>query len=96
MCGRGDATGCSLISVIAPPDPLPDWLIRLLNDPADRSFAPTRGDRPRGDRASGEARMPARRAGDALDGAIVKGFAFGVSGLVWVAVLVMTTRHFLH
>lgn len=75
---------------MAPSDPLPDWLIRLLDTAADRSFAPTRGDRPRG-----EAQPPPRRAGDALDGAIVKGFVFGVSGLVWLAVLWMTARHLL-
>ncbi len=71
------------------PNPLPDSLRRLLDEPAARSFAPTPGDRNRGE--------PAPRHGDRarLDIVVLRGIVVAVTALVWVGILWLILRRLL-
>ncbi|MCJ2137124.1 hypothetical protein MKK69_24300 [Methylobacterium sp. J-026] len=67
---------------------LPESLTRLLVAPppaARHRSAPAKPGAARADRHSAHA---------ALESAFLRGFVYGVSGLVWLAVLVLFARHF--
>ncbi|MBY0254357.1 MULTISPECIES: hypothetical protein [unclassified Methylobacterium] len=75
------------------PRPLPDSLTRLLAAPKPR---PVRA-RPKPSRQDGalRAREP-HSAHAALETAILRGFVFGLTGLVWLVVLALSVRHIAH
>ncbi len=74
--------------MIGPPNPLPESLTRLLGEAAERTFAPTPGDRVRGEPS------PAQRATDErLDAVVLRGVVIAVAGLVWAAILFLVLRH---
>ncbi|XYD08356.1 hypothetical protein R1A27_25640 [Methylobacterium sp. NMS12] len=75
------------------PRPLPDSLTRLLAVPEQR---PVRA-RPAFSRTAGAPRAPKpRSAHAALETAILRGFVFGLAGLVWLVVLALSVRHIAH
>lgn len=71
--------------------PLPDSLTRLLAMPQRRPAQV----RPQPYRVDGAMPEPDRRhAHTALETAILRGFVAGLSGFVWLLILVLTVRHF--
>nr|WP_244435320.1 hypothetical protein [Methylobacterium sp. B34] len=72
------------------PRPLPDSLTRLLTVPEQRPVR-ARPEPSRRERAS-----EPRSAHAALEAAILRGFVFGLSGLVWLVVLALSVRHIAH
>ena len=76
--------------MVAPPVPLPESLTRLLDEPAARAFAPTPGDRMRGEAA------PVVRDRERLDGVVLRGVVLGCTGLVWIGILGLVLRRVLH
>jgi hypothetical protein len=69
--------------------PLPESLTRLLvaRPPRAATTEPHRTKRP----ARSEDRSPARHA--ALEATLLRGFVYGLTGIVWLAVLALTLRH---
>lgn len=76
--------------MIGPPDRLPESLTRLLGEAVERTFAPTPGDRVRGEPP------PAGRAADErLDAVVLRGVVIVIAWLVWAAILFLVLRHWL-
>ncbi|MEL6063797.1 MULTISPECIES: hypothetical protein [unclassified Methylobacterium] len=65
--------------------PLPESLTRLLAATPSRRVSPLERLRPRDDRGSAHA---------ALESAFLRGFVYGVSGLVWLVVMLFIACHF--
>ncbi len=66
--------------------PLPESLTRLLAATASVRLVPANPVPPPDERASAHA---------ALESALLRGFVYGVSGLVWLVVMLFIARHFL-
>ena len=64
--------------------PLPTSLTRLLAATSSARLPPTERGLPAQDRAPGHA---------ALESALLRGFVYGVSGLVWLIVMLLIVRH---
>jgi hypothetical protein len=72
--------------------PLPESLTRLLVAPPPRA-APTEPHRTKRP-AQSEDRNPAQNARHAaLEATLLRGFVYGLTGIVWLVVLALTVRH---